>query len=287
MRIIKESEKLVLTLPTLLEIDIADDEEIVVVGDIHGQLFDLLNILDLVGEPTKRCKFIFNGDFVDRGAWGVECLMILLGYLVAYPGSVWLLRGNHEEESVNAMYGFRTEVLNKYNEDTYKAIQGVFKWLPVAAVLNKSIVIMHGGIGTGDFRLEDIRDLKRQTVTPYDGVMSHLLWSDPQEEDGCTDNPRGISVMWGPDITERFLKTNNLDLIIRSHECVMEGYTDCHDHSVITVFSAPNYCDVQMNLGAVVVLSGADLLQPEYKLFEAVPHPEADDFLIGQLLQSF
>ena len=65
------------------------------------------------------------------------------------------------------------------------------------------------------------------------------------------------------------------------------SYTDCHDHSVITVFSAPNYCDVQMNLGAVVVLSGADILQPEYKLFEAVLHPEADEFLIGQLLQSF
>ena len=64
-------------------------------------------------------------------------------------------------------------------------------------------------------------------------------------------------------------------------------YTDCHDHSVITVFSAPNYCDVQMNLGAVVVLSGANILQPEYKLFEAVPHPEPDEVLIGQLLQSF
>ena len=64
-------------------------------------------------------------------------------------------------------------------------------------------------------------------------------------------------------------------------------YTDCHNHSVITVFSAPNYCDVQMNLGAVVVLSGADILKPEYKLFKAVPHPEPDDFLIGQLLQSF
>eukprot|EP00090_Calanus_glacialis_P040312 TRINITY_DN70263_c0_g1_i1.p1 TRINITY_DN70263_c0_g1~~TRINITY_DN70263_c0_g1_i1.p1 ORF type:complete len:308 (-),score=64.58 TRINITY_DN70263_c0_g1_i1:37-861(-) len=274
-------------MPALLEIDIADDEEIVIVGDIHGQLFDLMNIIDLIGEPAKRCKYIFNGDFVDRGAWGIECLMILLGYLVAYPGTVWLLRGNHEEESVNATYGFRTEVLNKYNEETYQAIQGVFKWLPVAAVLNKSIAIMHGGIGTGDFRLEDIRDLERHNATAYDGVISHLLWSDPQEEDGCTDNPRGISVMWGPDVTKQFLKNNSLDLIIRSHECIMEGYTDCHDHSVITVFSAPNYCDVQMNLGAVVVLSGANILQPEYKLFEAVPHPEADEFLIGQLLQSF
>ena len=60
-------------------------------------------------------------------------------------------------------------------------------------------------------------------MTAYEGVLSHLLWSDPQEEDGCSDNPRGVSVMWGPDITKEFLRNNNLDLIIRSHECVMEG----------------------------------------------------------------
>ena len=78
-KIIKDSEKLLHNMPALLEIDIADDEEIVIVGDIHGQLFDLMNIIDLIGEPAKRCKYIFNGDFVDRGAWGIECLMILLG----------------------------------------------------------------------------------------------------------------------------------------------------------------------------------------------------------------
>ena len=78
-KILRDSEKVLQAMPSLLELDIADDEEIVIVGDIHGQLFDLLNIIDLVGEPTKRCKYVFNGDFVDRGVWGMECLMILLG----------------------------------------------------------------------------------------------------------------------------------------------------------------------------------------------------------------
>ena len=78
-KIISDAEKVLCQMPSLLEIDVAEDEDIVIVGDIHGQLFDLLNIVDLVGEPTKKKKFIFNGDFVDRGAWGMECLLILLG----------------------------------------------------------------------------------------------------------------------------------------------------------------------------------------------------------------
>ena len=80
-KILKDSEKLLQAMPSLLEVEIADDEELVIVGDIHGQLFDLLNIIDLIGEPTKARKYIFNGDFIDRGSWGLECLMILLGRL--------------------------------------------------------------------------------------------------------------------------------------------------------------------------------------------------------------
>ena len=81
-------------------------ERLTVVGDIHGQLPDLLHILDESGMPSATNKYVFNGDFVDRGPHGVEVICILLALNAAMPDWVVLNRGNHEDHAICCVYGF-------------------------------------------------------------------------------------------------------------------------------------------------------------------------------------
>jgi serine/threonine-protein phosphatase 5 len=84
------------------------------VGDTHGQFHDVCNMLELMGTPSEPRKYVFNGDFVDRGAWGVETLALLCCWKLALPGSVYMLRGNHETATCTLMYGFKGELVAKY-----------------------------------------------------------------------------------------------------------------------------------------------------------------------------
>lgn len=96
---------------------------------------------------------------------------------------------------------------------------------------------------------------------------------DPQPQLGKSPSKRGVGFSFGPDITENFLRTNNLKLVVRSHEVKDEGYVVEHNGKCITVFSAPNYCDQMGNKGALIRFSRDNNLEPEFLQFNAVPHP--------------
>merc|ERR1711890_28066 len=102
--------------------------------------------------------------------------------------------------------------------------------------------------------------------------MCELLWSDPQPFPGRSPSKRGVGLSFGPDVTDNFLKKNNLELIVRSHEVKMNGYEIDHKGKCITVFSAPNYCDSMGNKGAFIRFN--DDLKPNFTSFDAVPHPK-------------
>ncbi|OMO83368.1 hypothetical protein COLO4_22569 [Corchorus olitorius] len=103
--------------PNCLQIEILDsDSTVVVVGDLHGQFHDLLFLLEDAGFPTQNRIFVFNGDYVDRGAWGLETFLLLLAWKVFMPHKVYLLRGNHESKYCTSVYGFEKEVLTKYGD---------------------------------------------------------------------------------------------------------------------------------------------------------------------------
>ncbi len=132
--------------------------------------------------------------------------------------------------------------------------------------------VVHGGLfSKPGVTLEDIKNIDRFRQPGDSGLMCELLWSDPQSAPGIGPSKRGVAVQFGPDITEEFLKNNNLDLLIRSHEVKEEGYSIDHNGKCVTIFSAPNYCDSIGNKGAFIRIDPN--LKLDYKQFEAVPHP--------------
>eukprot|EP00775_Hariotina_reticulata_P007234 gene7234-7447_t len=184
-----------------------------------------------------------------------------------------LSRGNHESHSMNKIYGFDGEVKHKYNGLMLDVFREVFNWLPLAFVLNHKVLVLHGGLFSKDgVKLDDLRKVERNREPPDEGLMCECLWSDPAPQTGRQASKRGVGLQFGPDVTREFLEENGLELVVRSHEVKEEGYEVTHDGLLVTVFSAPNYCDQMGNKGAFVKFNGSDMV-PHFTTFEAVPHP--------------
>jgi len=250
-----------------------------VVGDVHGQFFDLLAIFEHNGLPSAENPFVFNGDFVDRGSFSVEVLLLLLAWKVACPSSMRLSRGNHEAPDMNLPYGFTGEVLTKYGLEAYNLFQAVFNRLPLAHVINSDVLVCHGGLprepGVGLSEIESLDRVACSSEEERNKVFTDLLWADPRDKTRQSERGGDI-VTFGPDVTQRFLKKNGLSLLIRSHEVKDEGYEWQHDRQCLTVFSAPLYCDSCDNLGAVIRLhaESEDSVRPEVRTFKAAEKPE-------------
>lgn len=261
-------------LPNITDLTIQEQCTLTVTGDIHGQLADLLTIFELNGLPSDANQYLFNGDFVDRGSYSCEVIILLYGLKVLYPQAVHLNRGNHEARDMNAQHGFETEVLEKYNTDVFYELSKSFGLLPLAALVNKKIFVVHGGMSWEDgIKLSDIAAIDRKKeVPPEDTLFEDLLWSDPCEEKGRMDSDRGCGLCFGPDVCHAFMELNGLDLIIRSHECVDEGYEWWFDNKLVTIFSASSYCGTVDNKAAIILLTPD--LEPTFVQYEASPFDE-------------
>lgn len=275
--LILKAKKIMDAYPNVVEVPIRASDKITVCGDVHGQYYDLVNaIFDENGKPGPDNPYVFNGDFVDRGSFSVEVILTLLAIKVWCPEAIHLTRGNHESQNMNRIYGFEGEVCAKYTATIFNLFSEFFQSLPLAYVLDgtsepngRKAFIVHGGLFSKDgVTLADINALNRN-CEPDSGLMAEMLWSDPQEEEGWGPSKRGIGVAFGPDVTHRFLDNNGLDLVIRSHEMKEEGYEVAADGRLITIFSAPNYCDQMGNKGAFIHFDHK--MEPNFVQFSAVP----------------
>ncbi|KAM0951997.1 putative protein-serine/threonine phosphatase [Dioscorea sansibarensis] len=242
-------------------------------GDLHGQFGDLMRLFDEYGAPSTAgdiayIDYLFLGDYVDRGQHSLETITLLLALKVEHPHNVHLIRGNHEAADINALFGFRIECIERMGERdgiwAWHRINRLFNWLPLAALIEKKIICMHGGIGRSINHVEQIENLQRPiTMEAGSVVLMDLLWSDPTENDsveGLRPNARGPGlVTFGPDRVMEFCNNNDLQLIVRAHECVMDGFERFAQGHLITLFSATNYCGTANNAGAILVL-GRDLV---------------------------
>jgi len=231
-----------------------------------------LNIFDLNGYPSETNGYLFNGDFVDRGSFSLEVVMLLFCFKCLYPKHLHLTRGNHESLNMNKVYGFEGEVKHKYSPQMFQLFTEVFHVLPLAYCLGKKVLVVHGGLfSRDDVTLDDIRKIDRRREPPDEGLMSEIMWSDPQAMPGRAPSKRGVGLSFGPDVTANFLERNNLKLVVRSHEVRDEGFEVEQGGKLVTVFSAPNYCDQMGNKGAFLRFDSE--LNYVVRQFEAVPHP--------------
>ncbi|KAJ3128001.1 Serine/threonine-protein phosphatase 2B catalytic subunit alpha [Nowakowskiella sp. JEL0407] len=155
---------------------------------------------------------------------------------------------------------------HKYSEKVYEACLESFCALPLAAVMNKQFLCIHGGISPELNTLDDLRNINRFREPPTHGLMCDVLWADPLEDFGqertteyfVHNHVRGCSYFFSYPAACAFLDRNNLLSIIRAHEAQDAGYRMYRKTkttgfpSVITIFSAPNYLDVYNNKAAVL-----------------------------------
>jgi serine/threonine-protein phosphatase 4 catalytic subunit len=238
-------------------------------GDIHGQFHDLIEIFQVGGECPET-NYLFLGDFVDRGYNSVETWLLLLALKVRYPHRITLIRGNHESRQITQVYGFYDECLRKYGSaNVWHYCTKVFDYLPLSAVIEDRVFAVHGGLSPSIDTLDQIRDIDRKQEVPHDGPMCDLMWSDPEHVAGWGVSPRGAGYLFGCDVVAQFNELNGLSLIARSHQLVMEGYKSMFRETLVTVWSAPNYCYRCGNVASILELD--ENLERSFKVFDAAP----------------
>ncbi|KAI3387265.1 hypothetical protein SNEBB_000683 [Seison nebaliae] len=260
-------------------------------GDIHGQFYDLLTIFricedfpdNLIKGKTSDFKYLFLGDYVDRGAFGCEVILFLWSLKINYPQRIFFMRGNHEGREMTQVYSFANEAGEKYGEKFYETCLQSFFHLPLCAVVDRKFFCMHGCISPHLLSPYDVLELDdngdRWEDIPGSGPMCDLVWGDPEDpsfygltndktsdagtiativtDDDFTDNTtRGCSYVCSYRAITTFLVKNQLQAIIRAHQVQQGGVTFYKAFkgfpSVVCVFSAPNYCDSYENQGAIL-----------------------------------
>uniref|UniRef100_A0A6B2L0T7 Serine/threonine-protein phosphatase n=1 Tax=Arcella intermedia TaxID=1963864 RepID=A0A6B2L0T7_9EUKA len=250
-------------------------------GDIHGQYFDLLKLFEIGGDPSET-RYLFLGDYVDRGLFSMECIILLFCYKLRYPNTFWMIRGNHECRHLTEYFTFKEECLFKYNSEIYDSLMDCFDALPVAALVDKKLFCIHGGISPEATMIDDVRSINR-FVEPTSGILCDLLWADPMEsfiaEVDAPFEPnvlRGCSFNFSYGAVCDFIEKNSLLTVVRAHEAQDAGYKlhrineKTHFPSLITVFSAPNYLDAYNNKAAVIKYQKSII---NIRQFSSSPHP--------------
>jgi diadenosine tetraphosphatase ApaH/serine/threonine PP2A family protein phosphatase len=282
-----------------------------VIGDIHGQWYDMAGIISNAGKFGQR-NMLFLGDYVDRGAFSSEVMLYLLAAKINYPDSVFLLRGNHESRKTTKSYGSQEEFKFKYGRKFNKVLTEAFDHFPVYGLIEsagKKILCMHGGISPNTENIDDLDNFNRIEEPPKAGVLKDTLWADPYEDltakkqedmpdeydlnnldthkpkdkpdygdDAFHDSSRGKGLkLYGYPAVLEFLKANELVGIFRGHEqkeTGLEQYKFGPKYkfpAVTTVFSAPNYTDKSQNTGAVVNITNGVV---KFKHFTWALHPQ-------------
>ncbi|KAI0938369.1 3',5'-cyclic-nucleotide phosphodiesterase (PDEase) (3':5'-CNP) [Taiwanofungus camphoratus] len=279
MYILEKGTELLRAEPNLLYVD----APVTVCGDIHGQYYDLMKLFEIGGSPANT-RYLFLGDYVDRGYFSIECVLYLWSLKIWYPNTLFLLRGNHECRHLTDYFTFKLECKRKYSERIYDACMQSFCALPLAAIMNKQFFCIHGGLSPELQTLDDIRNIDRFREPPTQGLMCDILWSDPVEDFGqekmsesfVHNHVRGCSYFFTYQAACQFLERNKLLSIIRAHEAQDAGYRMYRKTrttgfpSVMTLFSAPNYLDVYNNKAAILKYESNVL---NIRQFNATPHP--------------
>jgi protein phosphatase len=234
---------------------------VTVVGDLHGQILDLYRILQVHGLPHST-KYLFLGDFVDRGDFSFELVTLVFLLKVLFRENVYIIRGNHEFEDVCATGGFGQELtLIFHNTLVFYSFINAFAMIPIACLIDRNVLAVHGGISQDMANLSDLNFYKRPIHNFEDALMTDLLWADPsQQHPRFSISRRGMGYDFGEEATHSFLETMKLKGIIRAHEMIAEGVVTLHDGLVTTVFSTSTGAETGRNkIGFVQVTERCEI----------------------------
>lgn len=240
---------------------------VIIVGDLHGQIFDLIRILKENGSPDNK-KYLFLGDLVDRGEFSIETVTTIFLLKIVYPSNVFIIRGNHEFEAMCSKSGFAQQIEELYdNFSIFHYFLEAFSFMPLSALIDSKSLCIHGGLGPQLYSLKQLREIKRPIADFGNPICDAILWSDPSDIINYFEySTRGTGYLFGEQATSEFCDSNKINLIIRAHECVGDGVEISHGGRCITVFSASNYCGIVGNKGAVLIFETADK-------FEVITYP--------------
>ncbi|PWV05551.1 putative serine/threonine protein phosphatase [Trypanosoma cruzi] len=266
-----------------------------VFGDLHGNFLDLFYFLDnLISFQDLRYtphRFLFLGDYVDRGEFSVEVLAYLFAMKVLAPEKVLLLRGNHEDTLVSgdiSGYGnnsFRAQCQNLFGhalgEELWHRASETFAYLPLTANIDGRIFCTHGGIPRYRGGVDDrLHILSRSDFPAFESFFQvpeedtaymrmcrqmamDTCWADPAEDESTLDkwgfgaNPRGSGVIvFGSVAVDHFLLNNNFEYIFRAHQEKSDGLKLSKSARVFTIFSTSAYVGHENGAGVVLVADG-------------------------------
>ncbi len=223
------------------------NEEVYVIGDIHGNLATLKRIIEIINHNNPKIV-IFLGDIVDRGPKQFECLLIVLALKILYPLKYYLLRGNHETLEINKYYGFFQDFISRFDDHSkFSEILSIYNVLPICALINREVLCLHGGIPEDNDILKKLQGQKcknfREIYNSNEQGIYQIMWNDPKSGlEGFSDNFRGPGIkFFGDDVFENFMRYNNLKYLIRAHECFPEGYRWFFNNRLLSIFSSANY----------------------------------------------
>lgn len=220
---------------------------------------------------VDNTRFVFLGDFVDRGYFSLETFTLLMCLKAKYPDRIVLVRGNHESRQITQVYGFYEECQQKYgNASVWKACCQVFDFLVLAAIVDGTVLCVHGGLSPEIMTIDQIRVVARAQEIPHEGAFCDLVWSDPEDIETWAVSPRGAGWLFGDKVATEFNHVNGLKTIARAHQLVNEGYKfHFPEKSVVTVWSAPNYCYRCGNVASIMTVDTD--LDTRFSIFCAVP----------------
>ena len=221
--------------------------KVIVIGDLHGDLISLMKIVEIIKLENPK-YVIFLGDIVDRGLYQLECFILILALKIKDANKYFLLKGNHETLEVNRKYGFFQDFLNQFKDPKkFNEITAVYNALPYCALVNESILCLHGGIPEDFNAINRLRGLKTSEINLiYENTAKSLLqimWNDPKPNlKGFTESFRGRDIkFFGEDVFTDFMRENKLDCLIRAHERFPEGYKWFFNEQLLSIFSSTNY----------------------------------------------
>jgi hypothetical protein len=268
-------------------LDIYDLENLVVVGDLHGDcksLFRILYKIDYRQFLSKRLnKLVFLGDYIDRGTDSIGIVYSVCYLKTAYPDSIILMRGNHEApaEFPFSPHNFPYEIEERYGKswrEIYVRILSVFKKLTIATMIKHKLLLVHGGLPTQGLVASNFREsiMSAHETPARNSVLEEILWNDPRqipENKGHERSSRGLGRYFGPSITRNWLQATGVKAIIRGHE-PCQGFKLDHDNMIMTLFSCrdvyPNSSAAYLELDAATLdtMKNARDLTVHVKLLE-------------------